>query len=63
MKDVFSNELEKIKDESDDSNINQNNINISNKNYLDYNYNNTLGNIYGNDEYINSPKKRKGYKN
>jgi len=55
MKNVFSNELEKIQDESDDSIVNQNDINITNKNYLNYNYNNTLGNIYGNDEYINSP--------
>ena len=54
MKDVFSNELEKIKDESNNSEINENNINITNKNYLNYNYNNTLGNIYANDEYINS---------
>ena len=53
MKDVFSNELEKIKNESNNSIIN-NNVNINNKEYLNYNFNNTLGNIYGNDEYINS---------
>ena len=53
MKDIFSNELEKIQNESNNSIIN-NNVNISNKAYLNYNYNNTLGNIYGNDEYINS---------
>jgi hypothetical protein len=54
MKDVFSNELEKIQNESNNSNIDLNNINTTNKAYLNYNYNNTLGNIYGNDEYINS---------
>jgi hypothetical protein len=54
MKDVFSNELEKIQNESNNSSINENNVNINNKNYLNYNFNNTLGNIYGNDEYINS---------
>jgi hypothetical protein len=53
MKDVFSNELEKIQDESNNSIINDN-LNINNKEYLNYNFNNTLGNIYGNDEYINS---------
>jgi hypothetical protein len=54
MKDVFSNELEKIKDEFNNSNINENNVNINNKAYLNYDFNNTLGNIYGDDEYINS---------
>jgi hypothetical protein len=53
MKNVFSNELEKIQYDSNDS-INENVINMSNKEYLNYNFNNTLGNIYGNDEYINS---------
>jgi hypothetical protein len=53
MKNVFSNELEKIKDNTNDSIINEN-INSTNKAYLNYNFNNTLGNIYGNDEYLNS---------
>jgi hypothetical protein len=53
MKDVFSNELGKIQNESNNSIIN-NNINVNSKDYLNYNFNNTLGNIYGNDEYINS---------
>jgi len=54
VKDVFSEELAKIQDESNNSIINLNNVNISNKAYLNYDYNNTLGNIYGNEEYINS---------
>jgi len=54
IKNVFSNELEKLKNDSNDSNINVNAINIANKAYLNYDYNNTLGNIYGNDEYINT---------
>jgi hypothetical protein len=54
MKDIFSDELAKIKDDSNDSNINPNDVNITNKEYLNYDFNNTLGNIYGNDEYIDS---------
>ena len=54
MKDVFSNELAKIQDETNNSYINVNAVNVTNKAYLNYDYNNTLGNIYGNEEYINS---------
>jgi len=54
VKDVFSDELAKIQDETNNSNININAINITNKAYLNYDYNNTLGNIYGDDEYIDS---------
>ena len=54
VKDIFSDELMKIQNETNDSNINLNNVNVSNKAYLNYDYNNTLGNIYGNEEYINS---------
>jgi hypothetical protein len=52
IKDVFSEELAKIQDESNNSIINENDVNVSNKAYLNYDYNNTLGNIYGNEEYI-----------
>jgi len=54
IKDVFSEELAKIQNESNNSIVNLNNVNINNKAYLNYDFNNTLGNIYGDDEYINS---------
>lgn len=54
MKDVFSNELIKIQDESNNSIINLNNVNNTKNTYLNYDYNNTLGNIYGDEEYIDS---------
>jgi hypothetical protein len=54
IKDVFSEELAKIQNETNNSIVDLNNVNINNKAYLNYDFNNTLGNIYGDDEYINS---------
>ena len=52
IKEIFTDELSKIQDTDEDMNININGINSIN--IAEYDYNNTLGDIYGNEEYINS---------